>query len=318
MVKPRPKTQSDDFDKIKVVSIINKSKFVVYKAEAPKSKKCYAMKVFPHKNEKPHSCYHKEARFMGLFHKNIVNILDANPERSSRCEGHLNTVSYIVMELAPYGDLADLLMSDAYPRDPAFARTMFHQMINGVEYLHSKGIAHMDLKPENILVAEDFALKITDFDGAVNVAEDTSMDGAGTKNYRAPELIDRSHSIDPMQSDVFSLGVILFLLYAAIFPYTEDAHPEEADLFKFITTGNLDKFWEHHPIVQEEPGRYTTEFKTLFEGMMARDPTKRFTIQQVKASKWFKGATYDEKTFQNMMKKAYSKKQVQIQKCNNK
>mmetsp|Transcript_41582 Transcript_41582/g.36968 ORF Transcript_41582/g.36968 Transcript_41582/m.36968 type:complete len:316 (+) Transcript_41582:98-1045(+) len=289
--KPRPRSQKDDFSGLKVTDVINQSKFVVYKAESPKSKKKFAMKVFPYKDGKINSCFHKESRFMGLLHKNIIAIHDVNPERTSICKEKLTTVSYIVMEYAPYGDLADFLMSPNYPNDATLARTLFHEIVEGVEYIHKKGIAHLDLKPENMLISEDFGIKITDFDAAIDIEKDDSIGPVGTKNYRAPEIINKEDSVDPFAADIFSLGVILFLLKASIFPYCEESKINEKQLLDYIKKGDKE-FWKLHPAVNEAPEAFSDDFKELFFGMTAGDPTKRYTLADIKKSKWYNKPIY--------------------------
>mmetsp|Transcript_1038 Transcript_1038/g.929 ORF Transcript_1038/g.929 Transcript_1038/m.929 type:complete len:106 (+) Transcript_1038:460-777(+) len=105
------------------------------------------------------------------------------------------------MELAPYGDLADMIMTPKYVCDEKLVRTMFRQLVAGVEYIHSKNIAHLDIKPENILIGENYTLKLTDFDGSVSCEAGTQTHvgkkgGCGTINYRAPEMIS-NESFDP-------------------------------------------------------------------------------------------------------------------------
>jgi serine/threonine protein kinase len=217
------KTKPSDLKSLRVKGVINKSKFTVYLVEAPKLGKQFAMKVFPHaKDGKPHVCFEKESRFANLKHENIISIVDSVAERPSSSHGQSFNVSYILMELAPYGDLADLIMSNYYPHDnEKLVRTLFHQIVEGVEYLHARDIAHMDLKPENILLGEDGLLKVTDFDSSVFVDKERVISKVGTRNYRAPECIS-CNAKDLFAADIFSLGVILFILKVGIFPYAED------------------------------------------------------------------------------------------------
>jgi len=74
--------------------------------------------------------------------------------------------------------------------DKKLCRTFFHQLIDGIEYLHSQNLAHMDLKLENLVLGDDFKLKIIDFDLAISLTDEKNdqYGGAGTKNYRAPEV----------------------------------------------------------------------------------------------------------------------------------
>ena len=68
----------------------------------------------------------------------------------------------IVIELAKNGELFEYVSQGGMFKEEV-ARKYFHQLIEGLEYLHGQGIAHRDLKPENLLFDENFSLKIADF-----------------------------------------------------------------------------------------------------------------------------------------------------------
>lgn len=77
------------------------------------------------------------------------------------------------------------------------ARTYFHQMMNGLYYLHQKGFAHRDIKPENILLSQAFLLKIADFGFSAALR---GKDGSGvlktklgTEGYMAPEIPNKHY-----------------------------------------------------------------------------------------------------------------------------
>lgn len=118
-------------------------------------------------------------------------------------------------------------------------------MLQAVNYMHENGIVHLDLKPENILLDDDFNIKIADFGFS---AEIKGQDGSGrlqvypgTPEYMAPEVLLNI----PYQgngADLFSLGVILFILYAGIPPF-EIADPN-AGLYKYISENKVNEFWK--------------------------------------------------------------------------
>mmetsp|Transcript_82565 Transcript_82565/g.114670 ORF Transcript_82565/g.114670 Transcript_82565/m.114670 type:complete len:159 (-) Transcript_82565:746-1222(-) len=101
------KSEGRIIDNITVTSILNQSRFTVYKAASKSnSAEQFALKVFPYVDGQPNIAYINEVRFMDLKHPNIVNIVDANPKQKVKQDGQLAYASYLLMEYAPYGDLA--------------------------------------------------------------------------------------------------------------------------------------------------------------------------------------------------------------------
>jgi len=98
-------------------------------------------------------------------------------------------------------------------------------MLNSIEYMASKQIAHRDLKLENILVDCDLNLKIADFGYASFQKTDLLSSYRGTFTYMAPE-IKEGKPYNGLKVDLFSAGVILFILIRGIFPFKE-ARKEE-------------------------------------------------------------------------------------------
>mmetsp|Transcript_15068 Transcript_15068/g.12783 ORF Transcript_15068/g.12783 Transcript_15068/m.12783 type:complete len:89 (-) Transcript_15068:754-1020(-) len=82
----------------------------------------------------------------------------------------------------------DNLENANFAADETLVRTYFHQLVNAVEHIHSKGYAHLDIKTENLLLGKDYALKVSDFDLCREAEIPLGFRGYGTKNFRAPEL----------------------------------------------------------------------------------------------------------------------------------
>jgi len=124
---------------------------------------------------------------------------------------------YLVFEHLPRGTLLQLLHScGRFSEDEASA--FFAQIVAAVQYLHdTAGVIHRDLKLENVMIDDDFRLKIIDFGLAVQ-CQDSALDHKyGSAPYLAPELL--SGSPCSKESDIWSLGVILYALVTGLFPF---------------------------------------------------------------------------------------------------
>jgi serine/threonine protein kinase len=103
------------------------------------------------------------------------------------------------------------------------ARYYFHQMLSVVEYLHcDQKIVHRDFKLENILIDSQFNLKVCDFTLAKTFAEGSSVGvfytRVGTEKYMAPEILE-GKPYKGNTTDIFALGVILFVLVTGAMPF---------------------------------------------------------------------------------------------------
>ena len=134
---------------------------------------------------------------------------------------------YLVMELMQGGDLFDRIVAKEKYTEVESRRVM-RRLLNAVYYLHEKrNIVHRDLKPENILClnrTDDVQVKLTDFGLAKSVTEDGLKTFCGTPQYFAPEVLRRRHTIAGRgrygkQADMWSLGVILYILLSGSPPF---------------------------------------------------------------------------------------------------
>ena len=129
-----------------------------------------------------------------LQHKHILRILAFEKDSHwYRKDGSVVPVCYIALELAPGGELFNFIASSGPLADP-LVKYYFRQILQGVFYLHSQGIAHRDLKPENILLDLEFNVKLADFgfatplSGRKGLGRSTSY--IGTPGYMPPEATE--------------------------------------------------------------------------------------------------------------------------------
>ena len=178
---------------------------------------------------------------------------------------------YIVMEYCQMGELFDYIVKNQRIKDDE-ASIFFYQLINGVEYIHSKGIAHRDLKPENILLTEDKILKIIDFGLSHEFnGEDFLKTKCGSPSYASPEII--SHPFyDGFKTDIWCCGIILYAMLCGYLPFDGDDNENNNNtLFKNIMDCKLD-----FPDYVNELG------KDLICKILTAEPEKRITIPEIK------------------------------------
>ncbi|CAI0544821.1 unnamed protein product [Linum tenue] len=157
------------------------------------------------------------------------------------------------------------------------ARKYFQQLINAVDYCHSRGVYHRDLKPENLLLDASGVLKVSDF-GLSALPQQVREDGllhttCGTPNYVAPEVINNK-GYDGAKADLWSCGVILFVLMAGYLPF-EDSNLMQ--LYKKIFKADFSC-----------PPWFSTSGKKLIKRILDPNPATRITIAEVIENEWFK------------------------------
>lgn len=140
----------------------------------------------------------------------IVGVYDVGEEHG---------IQYMVMEYVKGTDLKNYI-HDHYPIPLPQVIDIMEQVLSAVQTAHANGIIHRDLKPQNILIDENKNIKITDF-GIAMAASQNSMTQTnsllGSVHYLSPE--QARGSIATPQSDIYSLGIILFELLTGQVPF---------------------------------------------------------------------------------------------------
>ena len=147
---------------------------------------------------------------------------------------------YIVMEYCKRGELFNYIVQHQRLSEEE-ASNFFYQIINGVEHIHSKGIAHRDLKPENILLTEDKIVKIIDFGLSHEFnGEDFLKTKCGSASYASPELISEPF-YDGFKNDVWCCGIILYAMLCGYLPFEKNRNERNNhSLFKNILQCNFE------------------------------------------------------------------------------
>eukprot|EP00330_Aristerostoma_sp_ATCC50986_P007602 CAMPEP_0114594854 /NCGR_PEP_ID=MMETSP0125-20121206/16568_1 /TAXON_ID=485358 ORGANISM="Aristerostoma sp., Strain ATCC 50986" /NCGR_SAMPLE_ID=MMETSP0125 /ASSEMBLY_ACC=CAM_ASM_000245 /LENGTH=182 /DNA_ID=CAMNT_0001795689 /DNA_START=436 /DNA_END=984 /DNA_ORIENTATION=- len=178
-------------------------------------------------------------------------------------------------------------MSKKIPNTDQVVRTYFHQLIDGIEFLHENDYAHLDLKLDNILMSDEYGLKIADFDSCVKVQPEMKITSEGSCDYRAPEIIKKTCE-KPHAADIYSAGIMLFVMKNRFFPCLEGKKVKGKDMHALMLD-NPKEFWEQWDVLTHGNNNMSQEFKELFMLMVKKDPEERASIEEVKNSRWYKG-----------------------------
>ncbi|CAG8507209.1 422_t:CDS:10 [Diversispora eburnea] len=193
--------------------------------------------------------------------------------------------TFAVKEYCPGGDLYAAIKA-GYMTSVEI-NCCFKQLIMGVGYLHSMGVAHRDIKPENLLLNESGHLKITDF-GVSDVFK-TVWEGSahlskglcGSEPYIAPEQFE-TKEYDARLVDVWACGIVYYcMIYQGIpFRMAASTDPNYANYVNYLETKNSGLY---EPFEKLPRG-----CRDLLYKILQPDPKKRYNIEKIKKDPWFK------------------------------
>ncbi|XP_072971252.1 CBL-interacting protein kinase 8-like isoform X1 [Typha angustifolia] len=208
----------------------------------------------------------REISIMKLVrHPNVVRLHEVLASR---------TKIYIILEFITGGELFDKIVRKGKLSE-ADSRRYFQQLIDGVDFCHSKGVYHRDLKPENLLLDSQGNLKISDFglsalpDQGVSLLRTT----CGTPNYVAPEVLSHK-GYNGAIADIWSCGVILYVLLAGYLPF------DEVDLTTLYSKIDKAEF--------SCPSWFSVGAKSLIHRILDPNPERRIRIEEIRNDEWFK------------------------------
>jgi calcium-dependent protein kinase len=201
-------------------------------------------------------------------HPNIISLKGAYDDERA---------VHIVMELCEGGELFNRIITKRFHTEKEVA-VLIRTIMEVVQTCHNHGVMHRDIKPENFMFAnekEDSPLKVIDFGSSTFFQRGQRFsDMVGTPCYMAPEVWMRNYG---PEADVWSAGVLLYVLLSGRYPFWADTQLEIAEE---VLHGHLDlELASPWPIVSESA-------KSLVRHMLDRDPGVRYTPQRVLNHPW--------------------------------
>ncbi|KAJ9180051.1 hypothetical protein P3X46_008344 [Hevea brasiliensis] len=213
-------------------------------------------------------CLQNEAKIMTILspHPNIVQIHDVYDTDDSLT---------MVMELCEQYTLYDRINKSNGGLCEGKSASIMKQLLNAIAHCHRFNIVHRDIKPDNILFDSGNRVKLADFGSADWLGEERTMSGVvGTPYYVAPEVVmGRDYN---EKSDVWSAGVVLYVMLAGIPPFYGETVEE---IFEAVIRGNL----------RFPPRIFRTvsaAAKDLMRKMICRDVSRRFSAEQALRHPW--------------------------------
>lgn len=202
--------------------------------------------------------FKKEAQSAAcLVQPNIINIYDV---------GRDDEYYYIVMEYVKGRTLKKMIEEEG-PLDELTAVILAHGIASALKHAHSKGIIHCDIKPHNILLDENNTPKVGDFGIARAISSATmtySSALVGSVHYLSPEQV--SGDTVSAQSDLYSLGILLFEMLTGRLPFNADTPVAVA----------LMHVQERMPSVREFKPEISETLDKIVSKALAKDKTTRY------------------------------------------
>lgn len=210
---------------------------------------------------------HLQTRNSGAGHANVLRLRE-----EIEFDGYL----YLVFDYCERGELYELVSATADGKLPvATARKYLRQIAQGVQFVHESGYAHRDLSLENVLVTKDDVCQVCDL-GLAAPATTASKETVGKMFYMAPEVL-AGVRYEPTKADVWSLGVMLFIMLIGA-PPVECAATSDAR-FRLIAAQGVRTLIARWGLTKDLPAAAID----LLAGMLEADPTQRLSMDAVVA-----------------------------------
>ncbi|OHT12820.1 CAMK family protein kinase [Tritrichomonas foetus] len=197
-----------------------------------------------------------------LNHPNLLRIIDVI---------YTKELIIVITEFCENGDLITFITTNSFLM-LSLAKKIFTQIVEGLNYLHQRKIAHRDLKPDNIFLDQDLNVKIGDFGLAKSSVKGELFNTlCGTFYYLAPEII-KHEDYDGMKCDIWALGIILYSMIFGTLPWRSTNHQQ---LIEEICRADL--AW---------PSDINVEASDIIRRCTMIDPQERPTTEEILNMPW--------------------------------
>ena len=265
-------------------------------------KKFYSIKIF--KSDKFNlEMFNSEINILeSIKHENVLHISEYGKGNKMKINGKTKEVYYIIMEYMEHGDLLKYITNiSSKPGENIgfgehYGRLIFSKLLDGLEAIHNSDTVHRDIKPENIMIGKDYKFKFVDLGFATKKSNAFLNKYMGTPAYSPPEIHLRRPYLGEY-SDIFSLGITLFVLVTGSLPFRLSV-PNDA-LYQFFVRNDYIGFWRQRRV------KVSVSFMQLFDNLVAFDYTQRPSISEIRRSKWMQETDFnlEPKLIQELMRR---------------
>ncbi|KAI9520769.1 hypothetical protein NQZ68_013174 [Dissostichus eleginoides] len=245
----------------------------------------------------------QEVRCMKLVqHPNIVRLYEVIDTQ---------TKLYLILELGDGGDMFDYIMKHEEGLNEELAKKYFAQIVHAISYCHRLHVVHRDLKPENVVFFEKQGLvKLTDFGFSNKFQPGKKLTtSCGSLAYSAPEIL-LGDEYDAPAVDIWSLGVILFMLVCGQPPFQEANDSETLTMImdcKYSVPDHVSSACKEgtvstaHVVTVSVTAPLSIRFQAapaddalvlllnLIDRMLQRDPKHRASLEEIEGHAWLQG-----------------------------
>ena len=180
---------------------------------------------------------------------------------------------YLIMDYLPNGDLIEKIIKQKRFKEEE-ALNIFSQLVDALYYMHKNDICHRDIRTEKILFDQNNKPKLVGFSYSSFYTQGKKIrDNYGSLCYACPEII-QNEFYNPELADVWSLGVVLYVMICGYLPFSEDDDDKNKEL---IINGEFDF-----------PPEISNKVKDLIKHMLDINPNKRYNFQRIIKHPWFK------------------------------